>query len=246
LENSPETLTALLQRLDSPSTPVTFHDILSITDPYLLDPSLPRPILALLLISPSKVYNAVRAADSAEQTGYTGKDGTARTASGDATGDTPILFFKQTIPGSCGIIALLHALCNSSALHHMTPASPLSDLIRAATLLPSEDRPQLLETSTELAAANEAVAGLGESRMIERGRRVENHYVCFVKGGDGRLWELDGRREGPVDRGPLGEGEGVVSGKGVESGVGRYLGAEGGERCCVVGMGVGRGEETEG
>lgn len=33
---------------------------------------------------------------------------------------------------------------------------------------------------------------------------VDFHYVCFVRSQtDGRLYELDGDRKGPIDRGPV-------------------------------------------
>jgi ubiquitin carboxyl-terminal hydrolase L3 len=42
---------------------------------------------------------------------------------------------------------------------------------------------------------------------------VDFHYICFVKSpNDGRLYELDGDRSGPVDRGlVLGPGEDVLA-----------------------------------
>jgi ubiquitin carboxyl-terminal hydrolase L3 len=41
---------------------------------------------------------------------------------------------------------------------------------------------------------------------------VELHYVCFVKSvKDNHLYELDGRRKGPLDRGHIGESADVLS-----------------------------------
>jgi len=34
---------------------------------------------------------------------------------------------------------------------------------------------------------------------------VDLHYVCFVKAKDNHLYELDGQRKGPLDRGDLGD-----------------------------------------
>lgn len=41
--------------------------------------------------------------------------------------------------------------------------------------------------------------------------KVDLHYLCFVKAADGHLYELDGSRKGPLDRGPLGPDEDVLS-----------------------------------
>lgn len=41
---------------------------------------------------------------------------------------------------------------------------------------------------------------------------VELHYVCFVKSiKDDHLYELDGRRKGPLDRGFIGKSADVLS-----------------------------------
>ena len=50
----------------------------------------------------------------------------------------------------------------------------------------------------------------GASALPDEGEKVDFHYTCFVKS-DGRLWELDGDLEGPVDLGALDEDEDVVS-----------------------------------
>lgn len=47
--------------------------------------------------------------------------------------------------------------------------------------------------------------------------------MCFVKGGDGTLWELDGRRKGPLARGKLEDGEDVLSDKALTLGPRRFL-----------------------
>jgi len=44
-----------------------------------------------------------------------------------------------------------------------------------------------------------------------------------VKDDRNHLWEMDGRRKGPLDRGQLGEGEDVLSEKALDLGVRRFL-----------------------
>lgn len=53
--------------------------------------------------------------------------------------------------------------------------------------------------------------------------------MCFAKGSDGGLWELDGRRKGPIRRGDLEENEDVLSGKGLSLGALKFLEREGGD-----------------
>jgi ubiquitin carboxyl-terminal hydrolase L3 len=49
------------------------------------------------------------------------------------------------------------------------------------------------------------------------------HYVCFVKSNDNRLWEMDGRRKGPLDRGELGPDDDVLSEKALSLGVRKFM-----------------------
>lgn len=53
--------------------------------------------------------------------------------------------------------------------------------------------------------------------------------MCFAKGKDGGLWELDGRRKGPIKRGDLEESEDVLSPRGLSLGVLKFLEREGGD-----------------
>ena len=53
---------------------------------------------------------------------------------------------------------------------------------------------------------------------------VDLHYVCFVKSNDdGHLFELDGRRKGPLNRGSLSHDEDVLSDTALEFGVRAFL-----------------------
>ncbi len=58
---------------------------------------------------------------------------------------------------------------------------------------------------------------------------MDLHYVCFAKGADGALWELDGRRKGPIRRGELDKDEDVLSARGLSLGPLKFLEREGGD-----------------
>lgn len=105
----------------------------------------------------------------------------------------------------------------------IAPDSPLAELLTAALPLPPTPRSHLLETSPTLAAAHAAAAATGDTATPALEDEVDIHFVCFVKGSDGHLWELDGARKGPLDRGRLEDGEDVLSENGLEKGVRRFL-----------------------
>lgn len=53
---------------------------------------------------------------------------------------------------------------------------------------------------------------------------MDLHFVCFVKDKDGReLWEMDGRRKGPLNRGALEADDDVLSEAALDKGVRSFL-----------------------
>jgi ubiquitin carboxyl-terminal hydrolase L3 len=52
---------------------------------------------------------------------------------------------------------------------------------------------------------------------------IDLHYVCFIKSKTNHLWELDGRRTGPIDRGELSPEDDVLSPKALDLSVRRFL-----------------------
>ncbi|KAK8105456.1 ubiquitin carboxyl-terminal hydrolase [Apiospora kogelbergensis] len=191
LEANPELMTSLLHKLGL-STALQCHDVFSISDKEMLQ-FIPRPALALLLVFPvSAVYESQRMAEDAPTPEYTGK--------GD---QEPVLWFKQTIRNACGMMGLLHAVSNGPARNFVEPDTELDKLIKAAEPLPPAERSKLIEQTQALASAHHEAASQGATAAPDAQDDVDLHYVCFVKTDDGMLWELDGRRKGPIARGKL-------------------------------------------
>lgn len=103
--------------------------------------------------------------------------------------------------------------------------SELNRLLREAVPLKSMERAKLLEDSDVLEAAHHtaAVAGDTEAPNMDSAERLGNHFIAFVKGKDGHLWELEGSRKGPLDRGLLEESDDVLSEKALALGIKRYV-----------------------
>lgn len=62
--------------------------------------------------------------------------------------------------------------------------------------------------------------------MPDAAADTDLHYVCFVKDAKNRLWEMDGRRKGPLDRGQLGEDDDVLCEKAIEMGPKKFMDRE--------------------
>uniref|UniRef100_L2G2A1 Ubiquitin carboxyl-terminal hydrolase n=1 Tax=Colletotrichum fructicola (strain Nara gc5) TaxID=1213859 RepID=L2G2A1_COLFN len=113
----------------------------------------------------------------------------------------PVLWFRQTIRNACGLMGLLHAVSNGPAREYIPPR--------------------------EDACAGHGAPRGGLPGAPQAADDVDLHYVCFVRGNDGTLWELDGRRKGPLARGQLEEGEDVLSEKALTWGPLKFLEREG-------------------
>lgn len=209
-ENNPVVFSQLIRTLGV-SPKLSFHDVYSLDEPALLA-LIPRPAVALIFIAPTAVYHATRDAEL------------ERTELFDGTGDSPVLWFRQTIREACGLIGLLHAVCNGEAKQHIAPGSLLDELRTKAVPLRREDRAKLLYESEALERAHASAAQLGDTSAPPLGvHEAGGAFVCFVKGDDGHLWELAGFAKGPIDHGQLAEGEDVLSEKAVELGVRAFM-----------------------
>jgi ubiquitin carboxyl-terminal hydrolase L3 len=96
-------MTSLIHKLGL-SRSLAFHDVFSIDEPELLA-FVPRPAYALLLVFPvSETYEKFRREE----------DGGEEEYKGFGEGE-PVVWFKQTIANACGMIGLLHGVCNGGS-----------------------------------------------------------------------------------------------------------------------------------
>lgn len=100
-------------------------------------------------------------------------------------------------------------------------------MIREAIPLAPTERADLLYNSQALEHAHQNAATQGQSNAPPAEDVVDLHYVCFVKDQKtNHLWELDGRRTGPLDRGVLGPEDDVLSEKALDLSVRKFLNRE--------------------
>jgi ubiquitin carboxyl-terminal hydrolase L3 len=193
------------------SSAISFHDVYSIDEPDLLA-FVPRPAYALLLVFPvSNTYEKFRQEEDSDRPVYDG--------SGEGE---KVIWFKQTIRNACGLIGLLHGVSNGGARDFIAPDSDLATLLKQSIPLKPDARADLLYDSRALESAHQSAAAKGDTVAPDAESKVDLHFVCFVKV-DGHLWELDGRRKGPIDRGALGEEDDALSEKALELGVRNFL-----------------------
>jgi ubiquitin carboxyl-terminal hydrolase L3 len=214
LENNPEVMNNLSEELGLDTKALSFHDIYSLTDPDLLA-FIPRPVLALLVIIPlTPTWHEARTAEDKDKPEYAGQ--------GD---EEPVIWFKQTIGNACGSIGLVHCLLNTEASKHIRSPSVLEGIRNDALPKTMWDRAKVLEDSAEFEKAHANAAKLGDTATPTpvSDQHTGQHFVAFVKAKDGHLWELEGDRKGPLDRGVLKDDEDLLSPAALELGLGRLI-----------------------
>ncbi|KAL4733244.1 ubiquitin carboxyl-terminal hydrolase [Aspergillus similis] len=218
LENSPDVMNQLATKLGL-SSELQYYDVYSLDEPEQFA-HIPRPALALLVVVPlTPAWDQSRKAEDADKEPYTG--------SGP---DEPVIWFKQTIGHACGSIGLLHSLINGPAVGFIKPDSDLAAIRSHAMPLDMTKRAEMLYNSKPFELAHKSVEQVGDSYADPTSERDGGHFVTFVKSG-GKLWELEGSRKGPLDRGSLADDEDVLSPRALDMGIKRIikLNADGGE-----------------
>ncbi|KAJ7726926.1 hypothetical protein B0H16DRAFT_1331927 [Mycena metata] len=204
LESDPSIFTDLIRNLGVHS--LEFEDVLSLDSADLVPTgslALAGPVHALILIFPTtETYEAeLKAAKSrarSEGTQYTGYGA-----------DEPVIWFDQTIHNACGLYAILHAISNAAAARtYIAPDSLFGRFLESCTDLDPEKRARALEASPGIAEAYREAATRGSTAVPNAEDEVDFHYVCFVKSPlNGHLYDLDGDKNGPVDRDERLEGD---------------------------------------
>ena len=113
---------------------------------------------------------------------------------------------KQTISNACGTVAMIHAVANNRDLIQLKDDSFLKKFLDETADKTPEERASALEADDEICATHDQVAQEGQTSAPDLEDKVDYHYVAFVESG-GSLFELDGRKSGPINLGPTSKGD---------------------------------------
>lgn len=185
LESNPEVMNTYANKLGLDTSSFSFQDVLSIED-WALE-MLPRPVVGILLLFPIS---------SSSEAHRRLEEEIPQTVSEN------VYYMKQTVGNACGTVGILHCIANS--FPHGTSVATDSYVERmmkdTAGMNPAE-RAEWLEQDEEIDAAQEIATAEGQSAQISHEEEVNSHFICFSCV-DGCLYELDGRKSGPVNHGP--------------------------------------------
>ena len=170
---------------------LAFHDVMS-TEDWALE-MVPRPVLAVLMLFPVKEASEAHRAAEAERIQREGQ-----TLSKD------VYYMKQTVGNACGTVGILHALGNARhhPLCHIHADSYLANFFAKTAKMTPEEIAAYLEADEQIETIHGAAAVEGQSEAPPEDEEVNTHFVCFTCV-EGCLYELDGRKAGPVNHGPI-------------------------------------------
>jgi len=186
IESNPQVIAEYLEALGFPISQYQVTDILS-CEPWALE-MIPGPVCAVLLLYPiTPVSTAYQATKTPDLSGG-------------------VYHLKQFISNACGTIGLIHIAANLRENEVMHCAVPLTGFFhRFLTLtdpLSSQERGQELVSNpdlfAEVKAAHSRAAAQGQTSARDR---VNTHFAAFVAK-NGCVYELDGRKDGPINHGP--------------------------------------------
>ena len=185
IESNPEVMNSFLRKLGVPGD-------WEINDVFGLDPELlmmlPQPCLALMLLFPIT--------DKYEE--FSRREEEAMKGVGVPE---KLYYMKQTISNACGTVALMHSVINNVIGGKIRlEEGPLKTFVEATLTSSPEERAVKLEADEAICSCHDSAAREGQTRAPDRDDRVDYHFVSFVTV-DRNLYELDGRKSGPVDKG---------------------------------------------
>lgn len=180
LEANPDVMNQFLWGLGLPEEEAECCDVYGL-DEDLLE-MVPKPVLAVLFLYPITTESeAERVKEDSIKKDCSNK----------------VYFMKQTVGNACGTIGLLHAVGNITSEIRLSEGSFLERFFKSTANLDALERAAFLENDGEMEVAHFVAATAGDTEASEN---VDTHFICFACV-DGALYELDGRKSGPVCHG---------------------------------------------
>ncbi|XP_074601988.1 ubiquitin carboxyl-terminal hydrolase isoform X3 [Brevipalpus obovatus] len=186
LESNPDVMNKYIESLGIKSD-WKFVDVFGFDDELLQ--MVPKPVHAMLLLYPCEIEDPPA----------------------PGTGDEPskvdssnVYYIRQVIRNACGAIAILHAVANNADKISFQPDSPMKAFIDKTKDLSPEQKAEVMMDSTELSEAHHECAKDGQTQAPDADASIDLHFVALVHR-NGNLYELDGRKSGPVIHGKTSE-----------------------------------------
>ncbi|KAJ4712671.1 Ubiquitin carboxyl-terminal hydrolase [Melia azedarach] len=180
LEANPDVMNQFLWGLGLQPGEAECYDVYGLDEDLLA--MVPQPVLAVLFLYPiteqSEEERRLQENDKREC-------------------NSKVYFMKQTVGNACGTIGLLHAVGNITSEVKLIDGSFLDRFYKSTVPLNPLERAAFLENDREMEVAHSVAATAGDTEASDN---VNTHFICFACV-DGELYELDGRKSGPISHG---------------------------------------------
>ncbi|XP_050226254.1 ubiquitin carboxyl-terminal hydrolase 3 [Mercurialis annua] len=177
LEANPDVMNQFLWGLGVKENEAECYDVYGL-DEELLE-MVPKPVLAVLFLYPLTPQSEE---ERMRQEGVKHEPG------------SKVYFMKQTVGNACGTIGLLHAVGNIAPEIKLIEDSFLDRFFKSTASMDPMERAIFLANDTEMEVAHSVAATGGETVASDN---VDTHFICFACV-EGQLFELDGRKSGPI------------------------------------------------
>lgn len=201
LESNPALLNRYIAKLGFDTSFYRFVDVFS-TEEWALAMIPPGAVAVVFLYPITPVQEEYRHKEKTELFGDAAKSSPSSSKSESET----VWHIKQRIGNACGTIGVLHALANIPEALKSVAIPSDSWLGKFYESCPPEmdkiQKAEILEADEEIESKHDAATS-DRDNQTSRGNiedKVETHFVAVVCK-DGGLYELDGRKEGPVRHG---------------------------------------------
>jgi len=186
LESNPEVMTKYNRTLGA--TAGEWVDVYGFDDSLL--EMVPQPVHAVVLLFPiTKQYDE-----------YCKEQDDKLAQAGQDKISSDVFYMKQTVHNACGTVGVIHSLANNLTDIKLTDGKLKTFLDETAKMNPLE-RGLALENSNNISEAHEEIASEGQTEAPDREENLVTHFVAFIHK-NGQLYEMDGRRQFPIDHGP--------------------------------------------
>ncbi|KAH1106443.1 hypothetical protein J1N35_010211 [Gossypium stocksii] len=180
LEANPDVMNQFLWGLGLPESEAECCDVYGLDDELLA--MVPQPVLAVLFLYPIT---------SQTEEERLQQDNEKRDVS------SKVYFMKQTVGNACGTIGLLHSVGNVTSEIKLQEGSFLVRFFKSTATMDPLERAAFVEKDGEMEVAHTVAATAGDTEASDN---VDTHFICFTCV-DGQLYELDGRKSGPISHG---------------------------------------------
>jgi len=191
LESDPELLDKYMYGLGVKPT-VRFAEVYGLDEELL--GLVPRPVHAVMMLFPVSEESEKARIEEAERLKSEGYEAPSK-----------IFWMKQIVGNACGTIALIHALANNRESGAKVVLKEGKFLSKFLSQVESQgaDPAVALEEDDDIEQQHQEIATEAKS---DPNAQINDdlHFIAFVNV-DGIMYELDGRKTGPIPHGPVGD-----------------------------------------